>query len=166
MDVKPAHQGKGYEVVLKTSTVIKQSPKKLDVASLMADIATASKTITHSSLESLDKLQRVIVNIKVVELKDETQVGGRVKRDVSVADKSDTARVNAWEVIVNAMQNSCLKNFIVREYQSTKYLTMAKEGSKNIPIGDIGAVAEQGDRDDELWVINNVTVAGVPYFDT
>lgn len=42
---------------------------------------------------------------------------------------------------------------------------MAKEGSKIILIRDIGAVAEQGDRDDELWVINNVTVAGVPYFD-
>jgi len=42
---------------------------------------------------------------------------------------------------------------------------MAKEGSKIIPVGDIGAVAEQGDRDDELWVID-LTVAGVPYFDT
>ena len=45
-EVKSAHQGEGYEVILKTSTLIKQSPKKLDVASLMADIATASKTIT------------------------------------------------------------------------------------------------------------------------
>ena len=43
---------------------------------------------------------------------------------------------------------------------------MAKEGSEIIPIGDMGAVAEQGDRDDELLVINNVTVADVPYFDT
>ena len=32
-------------------------------------------------------------------------------------------------------------------------------------IEDIGPVAEQGDRDDELWVINNVTVGGIPYFD-
>jgi len=55
---------------------------------------------------------------------------------------------------------------MVREYQRTKYLTMAKEDSEIIPIGDIGAVAEQGDRDDKLWVINDVTVAGVPYFNT
>ncbi len=55
---------------------------------------------------------------------------------------------------------------MVREYQSTKYFTMAKEGSEIIPIEDIGTVAEQGDRYDELWVIKNVTVAGVPYFDT
>ena len=75
-EVKPARQGEGYEVMLKTSTLIKQSPKKLDVASLMADIATASKTVTLSSLESLDVFQKVTVNIKVVELKDEAQVGG------------------------------------------------------------------------------------------
>ena len=65
--------------MLKTSTLIKQSPKKLDVASLKADITTASKTVTLSPLESLDDLQKVTVNIRVVELKDETQVGGIVK---------------------------------------------------------------------------------------
>ena len=59
-----------------------ESPKKLDVTSLMANIATASKTITLSSFESLDAFQKVTVNIKVLELKDETQVGGRVKWDV------------------------------------------------------------------------------------
>ena len=32
-------------MILKTSTIIKESPKKLDVASLMADIATASKSL-------------------------------------------------------------------------------------------------------------------------
>ena len=40
----------------------------------MADIATASKTITLSSLENLDEFQKVTVNIKVVELKDKTQL--------------------------------------------------------------------------------------------
>ena len=77
--------------------------------------------------------------------------------------------LSVWEGNVNAMEKDrsyCLKNFMVREYQRTKYVTMAKEGSKIIPLGDIGAVAEQRDRDDELWVINDVTVAGVPYFDT
>ena len=50
-------------MILKTSTLIKQPPKKLDVSSLMADIATASKTITLSPLESLDDFQKVMVNI-------------------------------------------------------------------------------------------------------
>ena len=54
--------------------------------------------------------------IKVVELKDKTQVGGRVKRDVSVADESGTARVSVWEGNVNVMEKDrsyCLKNFMV-----------------------------------------------------
>ena len=73
--------------------------------------------------------------------------------------------LSVWEGNVNAMEKDrsyCLKNFMVREYQRTKYITI----SEIIPIGDIGAVAEQGDRDDEEWVINNMRVAGVPYFDT
>ena len=37
---------------------------------------------------------------------------------------------------------------------------MAKEGSIIILIEDIGAVTELGDRDNELWVINVVTVGG------
>ena len=57
--------------------IIKQSHKKLDVTALMADIPTAPKTVTYLSLESLDVFQKVTVNIKVVELKDETQVGKR-----------------------------------------------------------------------------------------
>ena len=101
-EVKPARQDEGYKVMLKSSTLIKHSPKKLDVASFMADIATASKTVTLSSPESLDVFQKVTVNIKVVELKDETQVGGRVKLDVCVADGSGTGRVSVWEGNVNA----------------------------------------------------------------
>ena len=93
----------------------------------------------------------------------------RVKRDVSVADESGMAQVSVWEGNANAMekdQSYCIKNFMVRQYQRTKYLTMAMEGSEIVPIEDIGAVAGQGDRDDELLVISNVTVAGVLYFDT
>ena len=97
-EVKPARQGEGYEVIMKGSTQIKQSPKKLDVASLMADIAPASKAVTLLALEE------VTVDVKVVELKDETEVGGRAKRDVSVADGSGTARVSVWEGYVNAME--------------------------------------------------------------
>jgi len=73
--------------MLKSTTLIKQSPKKLEAISLMADITTAFKIIALSSLESLDVFHEITVNIKVVELKDEMQVEGRVKQDVSLADK-------------------------------------------------------------------------------
>ena len=48
------------------------------------------------------------MNIKVLEFKDETQVAGRVKRDVSVADESGAVRVSVWEGHIN-----------VRQYQGT-----------------------------------------------
>ena len=73
----------------------------LDFASLMVDVAEA---VTLSSLESLDEFQRVMVNIKVLELKEETQVAGRAKRDVSVTDGSDTVRVSVWEGHINVME--------------------------------------------------------------
>ena len=40
------------------------------------------------------------------------------------------------------------------------------EGPQIIANEDLGAEPEQGDKDDKLWVINNVTVADVLYFDT
>ena len=46
----------------------------LDVASLMANVATASKTVTLSSLESLDDFQKVSVKRKDVKLKDQMEV--------------------------------------------------------------------------------------------
>ena len=52
----------------------------------------------------------------------------------------------------------CLKNFMVQEYQSIKYLTIAKEGSEIVLIDDLAVVVEEGDRDDELWVIDDVKV--------
>ena len=96
-EVKPSRQGEGYEVMLKNATQIKQSPEKLDVASLRADTGTTTKTVDVASLDSLEEFQWVTVNIKVLELKDETQVAGRVKRDVSVADKRGVVRVSVWE---------------------------------------------------------------------
>ena len=46
-EVKSSRQGEGYEVMLKNSTQIKQSPKKLDMASLRADVAATSKRLQH-----------------------------------------------------------------------------------------------------------------------
>lgn len=54
---------------------------------------------------------------------------------------------------------------MVHEFQGTKYLTMAKEGFIIITIDDVGPVNETPEEEDELWVINNATVAGVPHFD-
>ena len=53
---------------------------KLDVASLKTDIAIASKTVTLSSLETLDDVQNVSMKIKVLKGKDQVEYGGRMKQ--------------------------------------------------------------------------------------
>ena len=52
----------------------------LNVASLKADIAIASKTVTLSSLEILDDFQNVSMKIKVLKVKDQVEFGGRMKQ--------------------------------------------------------------------------------------
>ena len=92
----------------------------------------------------------------------------KVKQDVIIADRSSTAKVSLWEEHVNAMKEHksyCLKNFIVREFQSTKYLSMCKENTDIILIDDIGVVVERSDDEDEISVIKNVTIIGVPHLD-
>lgn len=83
------------------------------------------------------------------------------------ADQSGTAKVSLWEEHVNAMkehESYCLKNFTVQEFQSTKYLSMSK-GTEIIPIDDIGVVAERSDGEDEITMIKNITIIGVPHLD-
>ena len=114
-EVKPSRQGEGYELMLKNGTQIKQSPKKPDIASLMVE--TAPKVVTLDKLDGLEVFDRATVNVKVVELKEEMQVGGKLKSDVIFADGSGKAKVSVWEGHVNAMEENtsyCLKNFMVR----------------------------------------------------
>ena len=165
-EVKPSRLGEGYEVMLKSSTQIRESPKKLDVAVLKVD--ASPKVVSLEDLDGLAVFDRATVNIKAVEMKEEMNVKGKVKQDVIVADGSGTARVSVWEGHVNEMKvncSYCLKNFMIREFQGTKYLTMAKEGSEITAIDDIGCVKEQKS-EEELLVINNVAIVGVPFLDS
>ena len=80
-------------------------------------------------------------------------------------------RVALWEDNVGSMEQGrsyTLKNFVVRVFQSIKYLTMGGEGAELIPIKDIGTVALQSkaqDLDCEA-VLHNVTIVGVLHLDT
>ena len=83
-------------------------------------------------------------------------------QDVFIADKSFTARVALWEDNVGIMQQGrsyTLKNFVVRVFQSIKYLTMGGEGAELIPIKDIGTVALQHNADPDCEVVlHDVTI--------
>lgn len=113
--------------------------------------------------------EKVTVKIKVVDVKQQMQAGNKMKQDVIVADETSTARVVLWEEHMNCLRDKksyCLKNFIVKKYQSTNYLTMSREGTEITLIEDIGNVAESIDDLDEIIEIKDVLIVGVPHLDT
>ena len=67
---------------------------------------------------------------------------GKKKQDVIVCDSSGMVKVLSGKNIdiLEEQASYCLQNFVVREFGSSKYLGMAMEGSRVIPIGDIGEV--------------------------
>ena len=55
---------------------------------------------------------------------------GKKKQDVTVADASATGRVTLWEEHVGKLQETTsyeLQNFVVKEWDTTKYLSMIKD---------------------------------------
>ena len=60
-----------------------------------------------------------------------------------------------------------LEDFTVREYGGTKYLSIAKEGSKFYPIADIGNIkTSQQSNDDQDQTILNAVIIGVLQLDS
>ena len=92
-------------------------------------------------------LFQVIVMVKVIKVYDTLQLPEKVKQDIIVDDETGTARVTQWEDSVGAFEEGILENFVVRVYQSTKYLRMGGDATK------IVLVATATDIDDEEEVL-------------
>ena len=74
------------------------------------------------------------------------------KQDITIADLSDVSKITLWEENIGKVQAGMaynFHNFMVREYASTKFLSMAKDGSKIEPISDIGEVKQCKDGNDK-----------------
>ena len=68
--------------------------------------------------------KKVPVELNNCEVK-QSRLSEKMKQDVVVADESATSRVTLWEEQVGVLEQGrsyILKNFVVRVYQSTKYL--------------------------------------------
>ena len=108
--------------------------------------------------------------MKAIKVNDTVQLSEKMKQDIIVADQTATARVTLWEDNVGAFtegRSYILKNFVVRVYQSTKYLSMGGDATEIVPIEDIGMVAAASDINEEEEVtLHNVVIIGVPHLDT
>ena len=130
-EVKRSRYGEGYELMLKSGSSIKDSPKKIDVSMLFADNEKSNNEITLKQLPEMALIQKVIVTVKTIKVNDTVQLSEKMKQDIIVADQTATARVTLWEDNVGAFNEGrsyILKNFVVRVYQSTSYLSMGGAG--------------------------------------
>lgn len=141
-EVKPSRHGHGYELILKSCTQIKESPKKLNVPALINATFTGPKTITLDALPTMGIFEKVTTAVKAIAVKERDSVGDKQRQDVIVADETGTAQVCLWEDDINKLVKNQVTVYTVREYQSTKYLLMAREGTEIVPIADIGIVTE------------------------
>ena len=168
-EVKQSRHGEGYELMLKSRSSIRESPKKIDVSTLMVDDEKSKNEITLEQLPEITLFQKVTVMVKIIKVNNTVHLAEKVKQDIIIADKTATARVTLWENNVGAFEEGrsyLLKGFVVRVYQSTKYLSMGGDATKIIPVEDIGVVAAASDTDDEEEVtLHNVVIIGVPQLD-
>ena len=144
-EVKRAQRGNKMEVMLKGNTKIGDSPKKFAVSSLQYKDDTPT-TITLSNLETTNVYERVTVNVKVQTITTPISVpGGKKKQEIYVADSTGVGKVTLWEKDIGQLQESVcysLKGFMVKEYASSKFLSMSKNGSEVGQIPDIGQVKD------------------------
>ena len=75
------------------------------------------------------------VNVKVISAKEPTTVADKSLQELMIGDSSRKVRLSLWQEQINSMEKGksyCLKSFIVRDYQGTKYLTMPREEAKGV----------------------------------
>ena len=168
-EVKQSRQGGGQmEVILKTSTEISASSRDLD-ASVFSTYEPEASMIKLGDIGLLDNYQKVTAEVKVLMIMEAIEVsGGKKKQDVTVGDKSGTVKVSLWEEHIDTLQKETsyrLKNFVVREYASQKYLSMPKAGAVITPIDNIGDVVQPVSENASSTDIFNVEIIGVPQLD-
>ena len=154
------------ETMLKANTTIVKSDNPIDV-----DGAFDKTETTLAQIDECANYDNVTVQCKVIVKKQVMCVPiGKKKREVLVADSTGTGRVILWEEHVDDVDEQrsyLLKNFVIREYMSVKYLEMGKDVGEIEEIADIGEVDTKSDmlKEEVLQVWKNAVVIAVPKLD-
>ena len=165
-EVKKARQSEELEVILKSASRVESSPKKFEGV----DISAVGKSeITLDELYNKNTFDRISVDAKAVRVGEPVMVSGGIKKqDVTIADSKSAAKVTLWQNDIGRMlegKSYRLSNVVVRCYQSTKYLSMPKEGGLIIECDDLGDVVES-DVAEDFDTIEGAEVVGVLRLDS
>ena len=130
--IKRSRQGHEMEdlVLLKTATVIKPSTKTFDLSN---DIDTSPTPVTLVEVHAMPEYSKVTVIVKVLSKGDPIKLdNGKTKQEVMVADSSGVIIVTLWEEKIDLLERSKsykLTEFIIREFNMMKSLSLSRQGS-------------------------------------
>ena len=153
------------EVLLKSDTTICKSPRKIDTSKLHPQEAK----IDLQELATMAVFEKVTVNIKAVRKLEPVKISNEfTKQDIVIADATATTKVaiRGEKIDKNSIKKGdcyCLQNFVVKEWNSVKYLSMPRSGLLITPIFEIGEVKTSDEMEcppDEQ--IEDADVIGVP----
>ena len=151
----------------KSSSLIKESQKKLDVSTLRQTTTEEVMTYSLEEISTLDDYQKVN-DSKVISVNAPDTVSDLSHQDVFVADQTGSVRVCLWDNYINSLKQGesyNLTSFSVREFRSKKYLNMPRSGAEIAAINDLGSVSEAPPEEEQKTTIENVQVVGVPTLD-
>ena len=75
-EVKQSRHGEGYELMLKSGSSIRESPKKIDVSTLMVDDEKSKNEITLEQLPEITLFQKVTVTVKIIKVNNTVHLAG------------------------------------------------------------------------------------------
>ena len=158
--VKRAKNSDDLEVLLKHSSQVQMSPKKISqnkVAKLM------SNNIKLVDLEKRNDYDRVTVTAKVIRIEDPVKVSPVLrKQNITIADTTTAVKLTLWEDAIGKLtlnKTYQFTQFTVRTYQSEKYLSLPREGATFVEVEDMGVVAEDDLPDDSVLISQAKVVA-------
>ena len=154
------------EVVLKSYSKVERSEVQFSVDNVKT---IGSTSIKLDQLQDFNEYDRVTVRASVLNASEQQTVGsGKIKQDVTIADKTAQATVTLWEQNVDILkigQSYQLNRLEVRHYLGQYHLSFPSTGASVEPIDDIGPVINEPSADSDETLIEGVTVLGVQQLD-
>lgn len=146
--VQKSHfSGGSLEILLKRSTKFLTSPKNIDNTTI--PVLVPMPTVSLGDLADIEEYQHVSVAAKVLRVDNQIEVKpGLYNQDSTIADSTGTARLTLWQENINKLEEKKsyeLKNLIVRSFNQSKYLTLAKFEYGITCVEDITDVKEELD---------------------
>ena len=168
-EVKESKYSTGLEVVVRNTSEVLSSPKKMNVPDSMF-AKTKGSLVTIEEVAQLSNYEVIAVQVKVLGEEEATEVKkGLIKQDYWIADASACCKIVTWEDNVGLLvvgESYKLSGLVVRTFNGKKYLSVQTEGFVATKIDDIGVVAEVPEEQATEKKFTGVSIVGVKSFET